>query len=224
MHEATATPSTTIPPVVTTDTSPFGDRRRQRGQRTREALEEAALRLVGNRGFESTTIEEIACEAGVSSRTFFRHFETKEDVLLGNQSEHLAHVRSLLDARPLDEPLLISVREAILGLAVDDERHREIRLARARITQASPTVQARSTERRAEWQDLIAAFVGDRLGVDRHTDLRPGLVAGATIAALQVAHRQWVESDARLSLTDLVRQALELLDNGFGLVGRPTTA
>lgn len=212
MHEATTTR-----PESATDTAPMGDRRRQRGQRTREALEEAALRLVAGRGFESTTIEEIASEAGVSSRTFFRHFDTKEDVLLGNQSERLDHVRSMLEARPLDEPILTSVREAILGLAVDDERHRELTLARDRIMQVSPSVRARSTERRAEWERLIAVFVAERLGVDQDADLRPGLAASATVAALRTAHGRWVDSDAQLHLTDLVREALELLDNGFGL-------
>ena len=209
------------PPLDPTDRAPHGDRRRQRGQRTREALEEAALRLASTRGFESTTIDDIASAAGVSSRTFFRHFETKEDVLLGNQAERLSHVQSLLSARPEGEPILTSVREAILGLAVDDERHHEIRLARARITQASPTVQARSIEHRTQWEDLISTFVADRLGVDQHTDLRPRLVAAATLAALRTAHRQWVGADGRLSLTDLVRQSLELLDHGFGLEGQP---
>ena len=208
--------ATTTQPEAAHD-APLGDRRRQRGQRTREALEEAALRLVGGCGFESTTIEEIASEAGVSSRTFFRHFDTKEDVLLGNQSERLEHLRGLLGARPLDEPILTSVREAILGLAVDDERHRELTLARSRIIQSSPSVRARSTERRGEWEDLIAAFVAERLRVDQHADLRPGLVAGATVASLRTAHSRWVDSDARLHLTDLAREALELLDNGFGL-------
>jgi AcrR family transcriptional regulator len=197
-----------VPPV---------DKRRQRGLRTREALEEAALRLAVDRGYDHTTIDDIAAAAGVSSRTFFRHFATKDDVVLGDQSERLERLAELLAERPGHEPIMTAVREAILGLAGDDERRRDFHLIRSQLIRSAPSIQARASERRIEWEGVIADYVARRLDVGTDGDLRPALVAGATIAALRTAHAQWVESQGNVHLPDLVRTTLELLDAGFGL-------
>lgn len=204
-------------PPATVSSAEVVDRRRARSLRTREALEEAALRLVVAQGFDTTTIDEIATAAGVSARTFFRHFDTKEDVLLGNQSERIARLRELLTERPVGEPVLTSLREAILSLATDDERRRDYHLIRARIAAEAPSVRARATERRAEWEDVMAEFVSERIGVDPDADLRPRLVAGATVAALRTARDNWIASQGGRHLPELTREALELLDRDFGL-------
>src|SRR5215831_6067518 len=102
--------STVAPPPVPDSAEPAqaGLRERKKEQ-TRRALEDAALALFEQQGFERTTVEEIAAACDVSPRTFFRYFATKEQLLHGDDSEFAA-VLDDLERRPATEPPLRSVR------------------------------------------------------------------------------------------------------------------
>src|SRR5258706_12317328 len=89
--------------------------RERKKERTREALEAAALDLFERKGFDHTTVEEIADACDVSRRTFFRYFSSKEDAFSGDHSVKTALLASLLAARPEDEPALESIRTVTLG-------------------------------------------------------------------------------------------------------------
>ncbi|MCW2902925.1 MAG: transcriptional regulator, TetR family, partial [Streptosporangiaceae bacterium] len=92
-------------------------RRERKKRRTREALVEAAFELFREKGFEATTVEEIADAVDVSSRTFFRYFASKEDVALTFQEEQLAAVLAALAARPADEPVVTALRRSVVSIA-----------------------------------------------------------------------------------------------------------
>ena len=87
-------------------------RRERKKQRTREALVEAAFVLFQEKGFEATTVEEIADAVDVSSRTFFRYFASKEDVVLTFQEEQFAAVLEALASQTADLPVMTALRKA----------------------------------------------------------------------------------------------------------------
>ena len=193
------------------------ERRDPRSERTHAALRQAALRLMLERGFEATTVEDIAAAAQVTSRTFFRHFPTKEDVVLDEAEALIEEMRAALAAEPDDQPVLGAVTNALMSLADDFEKQRDHHLIRARIVSETPTVQARERQVLQQWEDLIADDVARRLGVDRAADPRPTLVAATTVTALRVARDRWLADNGRSHLPDLARELLGLLRANFGL-------
>lgn len=90
-----------------------------RSERTREALRKAALVRFLAQGVQDTSAEEIAADAGVSLRTFYRHFKSKHDLLFADYDAGLHWFRAALDARPSDEPIVDSVQAAIFSFPYD---------------------------------------------------------------------------------------------------------
>jgi len=193
-----------------------GRRERKRLQ-THEALIDAAARLFREKGFDSTTVEDITEAADVSARTFFRHFSSKEDVVFAGMSDRVGELGEALAARPADEAVLTSVRQALLSLVHVFEDERDRLLLQAELVDQSPSVAARSVHLRNELSDLIAGGVAERLGVDPDVDLRPKLVGGAIVGALGAAVDTWVSGGARDALGARVERALALLERNFGL-------
>src|SRR5688500_4875497 len=101
-------------------------RRARKKQRTRDDLVAAAIRLFAERGFDETTTEDIADEADVSQRTFFRHFSSKEAVLYGDDEAIESAFREAIVARPAHESAVVAVAAALRTLtefyAADPER------------------------------------------------------------------------------------------------------
>jgi len=173
-------------------------------------------------GFDGVTIDDIAVEAGVSRRTFFRYFASKEDVLLADHQLRLEELQEAFGGRPREEPVLTALRNALLSMAFDYEQERQRLLIRARVMAESPSLQARSLLRQRSWEDAVRAMVASRLEVDPARDLRPAVVAATTLAALRVAFTAWLAEEGRPQLLDLVAEALDLLNGGLQQVARPT--
>ena len=102
-----------------------------RSERTREALRRAALLRFLDQGVEDTSAEQIAADAGVSLRTFYRHFASKHDLLFADYDAGLHWFRSALASRPLGEPLIESVQAAIFAFPYDVEVVTQIAALRA---------------------------------------------------------------------------------------------
>jgi AcrR family transcriptional regulator len=102
-----------------------------RSERTREALRRAALLRFLDQGVEDTSAEEIASDAGVTLRTFYRHFSSKHDLLFADYDAGLHWFRSALASRPVDEPLIESVQAAIFAFPYDVEVVTQIAALRA---------------------------------------------------------------------------------------------
>jgi AcrR family transcriptional regulator len=194
--------------------APPGLRERKK-QRTAEQLSQAAVQLFAARGFDETTIEDIAAAAEVSPRTFFRYFASKEDVVLAGLLDAVDVLGEAIESRPADEPVLTAVHRAALSLADFYAASREHLLVLARLIQQAPSVKARDLELRATWEDRVTADVARRLRVDPARDLRPRLVATVALAALHVAVESWITRGGRCELPPLVDEAFALIDAGL---------
>ncbi len=202
-------------PENQTDRLPGEGLRERHRRRTAALLEEAALRLFAERGVDNVTVEEIAAEADVSRRTFFRYFASKEDVLLSDHEDRLADLRAALGARPPDEPALTALRQAFLSMAGRYEDERELLLRRFQVVMNTPSLQARSLGHQRLWEQAVTEMVARRMDVDPVTDLRPGVVAVTTLAALRVAIGSWLAQGGEPHLPTLVAESLDLLDGGL---------
>jgi AcrR family transcriptional regulator len=189
--------------------------RERRKALTAAELEAAAYRLFGERGFDAVTVDDIAAEADVSRRTFFRYFASKEDVLLADHFVQLRRLREAMAARPEDEPIVTALRNALLSMSTDFEDRKEMVILRGRLMRDTPSLQARSLVHQKLWEEAMQEMVAERLGVDPVTDLRPGVVSAATLAAMRVAFTNWLSSGCTGDLIALTAEALDLLDGGL---------
>ncbi|GAA2093714.1 TetR family transcriptional regulator [Actinomadura alba] len=196
-------------------------RRERKKRRTREALVEAAFELFQEKGFDATTVEEIADAVDVSSRTFFRYFASKEEVVLTFQEEQFAAVLEELLARPAGEPVMTALRKTCVSVlracedgafGFDPERFVCIQ----EMMESSPAVLGRSLEHGQKKQADLTRLIAQRMGVDPSTDLRPHVAAGAATCAFRSAFDAWamgVTGDKRFS--DVLAEIFRLLEEGI---------
>jgi TetR/AcrR family transcriptional regulator, regulator of mycofactocin system len=176
---------------------------------TRSDLERLALDLFVSRGFEQTTVDDIATRAGIGRRTFFRYFASKNDVPWGDFDQNMNRMRALLAALPSDLAVLDAVREAVLDFnRVDDAESPWLR-RRMRLILTVPTLQAHSMIRYAQWRQVVAEFAAERLR-QHPTGLLPQAVAWAALGVSIAAYEQWLaDPDAELAvLLDLAYRRL----------------
>ena len=184
-------------------------RRDRKKNATRERLIAEGARLFETQGFDETTTTEIAEAADVAQRTLFRHFPTKEAVLFGDMVDLRFELRDALAQRPDSEPVLEAVRQAVLALADDHQRHADRRRLQFGLAARVPSVSAYSRAVvQASWEREIIGAAADRLGVDPVDDPRPEIIAGAAMSALRVATRQWTAGPAEADFVALADSAL----------------
>ena len=172
------------------------------------------MRLFAERGFDAVTVDDIAAAVDVSARTFFRHFGSKDDVLMSFHRERLARLREKLAARPTDESPLVAVREAMIAMAEDYEAEKDDLFLRTRLMADTPSLVGRALEIQQQWELVIAEAVASRLGVAVDADLRPALVGACAVAALRVASNAWLADAGRVQLPELVDAAMLLIAGG----------
>ncbi len=173
------------------------------------------MQLFVERGFDATTVDDIAAAAEVSRRTFFRYFASKEDVLLADHPRRLAELREALAARPPAEPIITALRQAFMSMTGTYEDDRERLLRRATIMRGTPSLQARSLVLQRDWEQAVSEMVAEHLGVDAQGDLRPMVVAATIMGATRAAFGLWLEGGGKAHLPTMVAEALDLLDGGL---------
>jgi len=202
---------------------PEGLRERKKA-RTQEALESTALVLFRRRGFDHTTVEDIAEACEVSPRTFFRYFSTKSDVLFGADAEkRRGRMLALLASQPTGCSPWASLRAALLTLADEYEHDRDRLAARMAIIEATPSLRASKSEYQRGWDDAVVELLAARAGrTGSPTEaLTLRLVAAAGTAALRAAVDTWLAGPKSGSLTQLLHEALDQLGSGLD---RPATS
>ncbi|AWT43026.1 MULTISPECIES: TetR family transcriptional regulator [Streptomyces] len=171
--------------------------RERKKQRTRDALLRAALELFTTRGYEATTVDDIAAAVDVSQRTFFRYFASKEEAAFAVQEMTEAHFVEAVRARPPHEAPMQALRQAVIegwdGLseAVSAVVPVELYLRMYRLIESTPVLLAAHLRRSMEVEERIARILAEREGVDVRTDPRPRLAVAVFAGVIRVTERQW---------------------------------
>jgi AcrR family transcriptional regulator len=198
-------------------TSTNGVNREAKRVATSQAIELAALRLFGASGFEAPTAAQIASAAGVSVRTFFRHFPGgKEDVMLLESRRTMSLLREALQARPPHESALTAVREAVRSLPWYAEGYGEDQAIHmfGQIANGHPDLLARMLGERQLLAEPLVELVALRMSTDPTRDLRPRLLLHGVHAAMTATWLTWI-SEPGLDLSSMLESALDVLENGM---------
>lgn len=205
---------TSAPP----ETAPAASRpglRELKKQRTRDLLLRSALELFTERGYEETTVDDIAEAADVSQRTFFRYFASKEDAAFFVARLAESHfVRAVL-ARPPEEAPLDALRRALAEswstIGVEQLVPLELHMRFYRVIESTPALLAAHLRRATELEEEIARVVAVREGLDVDTDPRPRVIVAVFGAVMRVTERIWsARDDASLAaLRDLTADYLD---------------
>lgn len=177
---------------------------------THAAIEEAAFRLFAQHGFDATTLEAIAAEVGVGRRTLFRYYSSKNDIPWGQFDRTLDGFRQILADMPTELPMHVAVHRAVLAFNDFPSDAQPPHRDRMRIILETPTLQAHSVLKYAEWRAVIAEYVAARLGIASH-DLLPRTVGQVSLAIALSAYEQWLANpqlESSESLAELLEAAM----------------
>ncbi|GHE77371.1 TetR family transcriptional regulator [Streptomyces spiralis] len=187
--------------VGAAEAAPRPGLRERKKQRTRDALLRAALELFTTRGYEQTTVDDIAEAVDVSQRTFFRYFPGKEEAAFAVQDMVEEQFLESLRARPPHEAPLEALRRAVLdnwdriGEAIMSLVPLELHLRMFRAIESTPALLAAHLRRSVETEEQLARLLAAREGLDVDTDPRPRLLTAAFGGVMRVTGRQWSTSE-----------------------------
>ncbi|MFF9105328.1 TetR family transcriptional regulator [Streptomyces rubrogriseus] len=202
------------------ETAPAASRpglRELKKQRTRDLLLRSALELFTERGYEETTVDDIAEAADVSQRTFFRYFASKEDAAFFVARLAESHFVQAVLARPPEEAPLDALRRALaeswstIGEAVEQLVPLELHMRFYRVIESTPALLAAHLRRATELEEEIARVVAVREGLDVDGDPRPRVVVAVFGAVMRVTERIWSarEDASPAALRDLTADYLD---------------
>jgi AcrR family transcriptional regulator len=182
--------------------------RERKKQKTKASIQREALRLFKKKGYEETTIEDIAAAAEISPSTFFNYFPSKEDVVIYDEYDPQVFAALMADTgRPLSE----SIDDAIEAMAGIFESDRDAIYERAKLSLEVPELRARTWEELEKAQNQFAAIIAARTG-HAAEDFEVRVVALALVAAAFESALEWVKTGGRGSMLQLFKRALGLVD------------
>ncbi|WP_370326216.1 TetR/AcrR family transcriptional regulator [Euzebya sp.] len=202
------------------DVAGLGLRERKK-RATYQALADAAFELSVERGPDAVTVEDIAAAADVSPRTFFNHFESKEQAILARNTARWARAPRLLADRPDDEDIWTALGHTFRAIYAGEAQERTLLATLAMVRQSANLLSRQRDEYEAA-EELLVGEVARRTGT-RADDLHPRLVVATAIAAARVAVRRWIEEDADDPVELAVAHALDQVAAGLP-APLPTTA
>jgi len=175
-------------------------------------LEAVALRLFEQRGFNDVTVEDIASEAHISVRTFYRYFPAKDDVLQLRIERRAERLAAALAARPADEPPMHSLRLALVE-AVGAEDLDLLRRWTAVVAATPVVLRGVLGGIMLKGHRVVAEFFGERLGLASDA-LVPTMLAAAVGGVVQATHTHWFINGG--DLPTAISDGIEVLERGFG--------
>jgi AcrR family transcriptional regulator len=174
----------------------------------------AAVRLAARRGWDETTVDDIAAAAGVSPRTFFRYFPTKVDALFGDEPEREGAIERALAERRPGEPVLAAVRRGVIDFVTEFMDEPALYVTRARLAFEHPDLLGPALVRFARFEAIIAAAAAEELRANA-SDLRPRLIGAAAAAAIRSTSQTWVARNGRGDPREIVNESFDLLERGL---------
>jgi AcrR family transcriptional regulator len=172
--------------------------RERKKQQTREALARAGIELFVERGYDATTLAEIAEAAGVSTRTIFAYFPSKEDILFASFQTMREALARALSERPGGKDALTTLREFISFGHTKTELDRKLE----QIIGSNETLRSHKRARISQLQDLLAAAIADDLGA-KPDDFRAQVAAASLTAAFEVLEQRDRGSSASYTTEDV---------------------
>ncbi len=172
---------------------------------------DVAWDLFVQQGYDATTVDEIAAAAGMSQRSFFRYFASKEDVVLVKFEAVGALLAGVLADRPAQEDAWTALRHSFDVIVEATERDPRHGLALLRITDQSAALRAGRLDQQLQWQELLTPLVATRMNLPSagaNHDPRPAALTAAALACLNVANIVWLASEGTDSLRRLVDDAM----------------
>ncbi|BCJ55129.1 TetR family transcriptional regulator [Actinoplanes sp. NBRC 14428] len=179
----------------------------------RQRLQQAALDLFAEQGFAETTVPAIAARAGLTTRTFFRHFADKREVLFADDAEASVLVAQLMAGAPAAAEPLTIIREGLRALAENRFEGRKAALRHRReLVRSDAGLQERDLRKRAALAEAIRdGFRARGLGA-----ARAALLAETSVTLVYVSVAEWLDSDDDRKLDDIVGEMLAALRAEFG--------
>src|SRR5438552_6314341 len=171
---------------------------RERTRRAvRDELTQLAKDLFVEKGYDETTIDDLAAAAGMSKRTFFRYFASKEELVMGKYEVLGEQLAEDLAARPADEAIWASMRQ-VFGRVVEyfeSEARGATTVAMEKIVRDHPTLNASYLERVSRMQELVHDEARSRTGRPDPADPRPAAIVGAAFSCLIAAWTTWLTTN-----------------------------
>ncbi len=197
-----------------------GGLRERKKRATRAALAEAAVRLAAEHGAEKVTVEAISAAAGVSVRTFFNYFDTREDAFVVIDADAGGRIRrAVLDA-PADLSPLQALRRALAAELAEAEQDHELWRLHAEVLHASPHLLARGVGAHMAAEAALAAAIAERLrgtgeGPPAAPGLYPRLLASVAHAAVRTSMDHWSAHQDETAFLDVFHEVFTLLAAGL---------
>lgn len=170
-----------------------GLRARKRAE-THARIQAEGLRLFLDKGFDATTLDEVAAAADVSRRTLLNYFGSKEEIVFSAKANFPQMVMAAIAGRPADEPLMQMVENAFADMAAQHSSPQA--LALARLIHSTPTLSAGDQSKYEKLEKRLAAALAERKGLPQD-DLGCRVVAATAIGILKMSTEAWLAGDGR---------------------------
>lgn len=222
------TPATTEPPESTA-----GSRAAAQRLKMRRELAAAAMELFATKGYEATTVDEIAAAAGVARRTFFRHFRSKEEAIFPDHDDTLVRAEAVLNAAPAHEHPLDTVCRGIKEVMKMYAARPDISVARYKLTREVPTLREAEIASVARYERLFTRYLLGHFDEHAHDDdanddpLLAEVAASAVVTAHNHVLRRWLRAGGQGDVEAQLDHAFAIVRKTFGtgiMAGRRTAA
>lgn len=211
--------------------SAAGSRAAAQRLKMRRELAAAAMELFATKGYEATTVDEIAAAAGVARRTFFRHFRSKEEAIFPDHDDTLIRAEAVLNAAPAHEHPLDTVCRGIKEVMRMYAARPDISVARYKLTREVPTLREAEIASVARYERLFTRYLLGHFDEHAHADdanddpLLAEVAASAVVTAHNHVLRRWLraggQGDVELQLDHAFAIVRKTFGNGIG-AGRET--